>query len=99
MREFLRSRNIALCLLCIAILTAVGVGYYALFRSGSQIVTKGDQPNQWAFVSVLYVCMLLGMASNYAYARFMTSRPTRLPFDVGNFVAPMLVSPIVFIPL
>jgi hypothetical protein len=96
---FLRNRNIARSLLLIAILSAAGAGYYALFQTGSQIRPKGDQPNQWAFIVVLYVCMLLGMASNYAYGRFATTRSTRPPFDAGNFVAPILVSPIVFIPL
>jgi hypothetical protein len=99
LRNFLLSKNIARSLLLIAILSAVGVGYYALFESGSQIRPKGDQPNQWAFIVVLYVCMLLGMASNYAYGRFVKTKSARPPFDAGNFVAPMLASPLVFIPL
>lgn len=96
---FVRGRNILWSLLLIAILSAVGVGYHVFFQSSSQISPKGDQPHQWAFIVVLYAFMLLGMASNYLYGRFETTKSTRPPFDAGNFVAPIFVSPIVFIPL
>jgi hypothetical protein len=69
------------------------------FQSSSEIRPKGDQPHQWAFIVVLYACMLLGMASNYLYGRSATTKSTRPPFDAWNFVKPMLASPIVFIPL
>lgn len=98
-RDFLRSRNVARSLLVAAIILAAGAGYYALFQSGSQIRPKGDQPNQWAFIGVLYIFMLLGMASNYLYGRFSMTKSTRPQFDTGNLAAPMMASPIVFIPL
>jgi hypothetical protein len=94
-----RRKRVARSLVLIAILSAVGAGYYALFQSGSQIRSKGDQPNQVAFIVVLYICMMLGMASNYVYGRLSTAKAARPPFDAGNFIAPILVSPIVFIPL
>jgi hypothetical protein len=96
---FVRSRSIARTLVLLAVLSAVGAGYYTLFQSGSQIRPKADQPNQAAFIAVLYICMMLGMGSNYVYGRFSTAKAARPPFDAGNFIAPILVSPIIFIPL
>ncbi|MDZ7290105.1 MAG: hypothetical protein ONB44_01635 [candidate division KSB1 bacterium] len=50
-------------------------------------------------VIILYVCMLLGMAAQYAYTRFEKPKQQRPQFDFGLFVAPIFTSPIVFIPL
>ena len=97
--RFVRNRNILRSLLAIGVLIAFGAGYYVLFQSGSQIQAKGEQPHQSAFIVVLYVCMLLGMAANYFYRRYVATKTVRPPFDVGNFIAPIFVSPIVFIPL
>lgn len=96
---FVRNRNVVRSLLLIAIISAVGYGYYTLFQAGIRFQPKGDQPSQWALIVVLYFVMLLGMASNYLYARFSATASTRPPFDVLNFIAPIFVSPIVFIPL
>jgi hypothetical protein len=98
-RNFLRSKKIGPILLWIAVLSTCGGGYVALFRSTSQIQLKGDQPHEGAFVVILYICMLAGMAANYLYGRFASPERSRQPFDLGNFLAPILVSPIVFIPL
>jgi hypothetical protein len=64
-RGFVRSRNIGRSFLHVAVLLACAGTYLALFQSGSHIQPKGDQPHQWAFVVVLYLCMLAGMAANY----------------------------------
>ena len=96
---FLRSKKIATGLLSGAILLAAGAGYRALFQSTSGIQSKGDQPHQGAFLAALYVSMLLGMASNYLYGLLSTTKSARLPFDARNFFAPMIISPLVFIPL
>jgi drug/metabolite transporter (DMT)-like permease len=98
-REFLRSRNTWRSLLSAAAVLAFAVGYFTWFQSTSQVQPKSDQPNEWAFVVVLYLFMLAGMASSYLYGRFASSRTNREPFDIWNFVAPVVVSPIVFIPL
>ena len=96
---FLRDRGIMHSLLLVALLSAAGVGYYALFQSGTQVLPKGDQPIQWPLLLVLYVCMLLGMASSSVYGRLSLPKLTRPPFDAGNLIAPFVVSPIIFIPL
>jgi hypothetical protein len=97
--DFARSRNIGRSFLYAAVLLAWGGTYLDLFQSGSRVQPKGDQPHQWAFVVVLYICMLAGMAANHLYDRFASPKPDRQLFDIGNFLAPMLVSPIIFIPL
>ena len=99
LRGFLRDRRIVRTLLPVTLLSAAGAGYYALFQSDTQVLPKGDQPNQWPFIVVLYLWMLLGMAANYAYGRLTVTKQARPPFDAGNFIAPILVSPIVFMPL
>jgi hypothetical protein len=98
-RDFVRSRSIGRSFLHVVVLLACGGTYLGLFQSGSRVLPKGDQPHQWAFVVVLYICMLAGMAATHLYDRFASPKPDRRPFDLGNFIAPMLVSPIVFIPL
>lgn len=47
----------------------------------------------------LFICMLLGMASQSLYWRFEQPKRQRPPWDWGMFVAPVFASPIVFIPL
>jgi hypothetical protein len=39
------------------------------------------------------------MLSQYLYARFTTPAGQRPPFDWGSFIAPIFVSPIIFVPL
>lgn len=51
------------------------------------------------FAVVLYGCMLFGMLGSYGYNRLSIPRAQRPEFDLGLFLAPMLASPLVFIPL
>lgn len=51
------------------------------------------------FVIVLYVCMVLGMLAQYVHTRLEQPKRKRKKFDFGVFIAPVLASPIVFIPL
>src|SRR5436309_4203722 len=50
-------------------------------------------------ILLLYGAMLAGMLAHYLYLRFERPRNRRTRFDLGNFLAPVLVSPIVFLPL
>jgi hypothetical protein len=61
-------------------------------------VAKGASEDL-AFALVLYVCMLLGMASQHLYARLEQPKRRRPRFDWGVFLAPAFASPIVFLPL
>ncbi len=62
-------------------------------------VSKGESGDDIYFIIVLYVIMLLGMVANYAYQRFSTEKSERKQWDFGLFLAPVFVSPIIFIPL
>jgi len=83
----------------VVLLIACGVGYLSFFQSNSQIQPKGGAQPQWAVVVVLYVFMVMGMLSHYLYDRFTDPPSTRQEIDIGNFLAPILISPIVFAPL
>ncbi len=78
-------------------------GFFLLFRFfhiPDNIVPKGDGAGIY-FVIILYFFMLLGMLASYAYAHLSLPKKERKEkeFDWGLFIAPVLASPIVFIPL
>ena len=47
----------------------------------------------------MYVCMLAGMAAEYLYHYFDASPSQPRKFELGTFVKPFLVSPLIFMPL
>jgi hypothetical protein len=47
----------------------------------------------------LYLSMLAGMLAHYGYVSLERPRGRRRKFDLGVFLAPIFVSPIVFLPL
>jgi hypothetical protein len=53
----------------------------------------------WPMYLLAYVAMLCGMLSQYLYDWLSKSASDRTRFDWRNFVAPVLVSPIIFVPL
>ncbi len=60
---------------------------------------KGAESKEVYFVILLYVCMLLGLVSQYVYDRYSRSKRKRKKFDIGELIAPIAASPIVFLPL
>ena len=62
------------------------------------VVAKGPGEDLM-LAAALYLCMLLGMFSQYLYRRLERPKRRRLKWDWGLFVAPVFASPIVFIPL
>jgi hypothetical protein len=70
-----------------------------LFYESSDITLKGEEDNSLYFAIVLYLCMIIGMFSHYAYTRFTKPKDKRPSFDLGLFLAPFFTSPIIFIPL
>jgi hypothetical protein len=73
----------------------------ALFRPEDSTVSKGSEPTSlgWSIYLIAYVAMVAGMFSQYLYARFAKEAALRPPFDWGSFIAPIFVSPIIFLPL
>ena len=55
--------------------------------------------NEVYFIIVLYLFMVLGMFASYAYRHFSREKAERKQWDFGLFIAPVFVSPIIFIPL
>lgn len=64
-----------------------------------ELQARGRDDAQWALVAALYVAMVLGMLAHYVYGRLQRLRGRRRKFDVGALLAPVFVSPIVFLPL
>ncbi len=61
-------------------------------------VARGDNSEVY-FIIVLYVIMVLGMLASYAFQHFSKEMAERKEWDFGLFVAPVFVSPVIFIPL
>ena len=61
-------------------------------------VGKGDN-NEVYFIIVLYVIMVLGMLASYAFQHFSKQKAGRKEWDIGLFLAPVFISPVIFIPL
>ena len=61
-------------------------------------VARGDN-NEVYFIIVLYLLMVLGMLASYAFQHFSKEKAERKEWDFGLFVAPVFVSPVIFIPL
>ncbi|MCH8955994.1 hypothetical protein IIA28_11865 [candidate division KSB1 bacterium] len=63
-----------------------------------ELVAKGDN-NEVIFIIVLYLLMVLGMLASYAFQHFSKEKMERKEWDIGLFLAPVFVSPVIFIPL
>jgi hypothetical protein len=96
---FRESKSIGRLIFWLAALALCGGIYFFLFQKAYDLQPKGAQPNQTAFVIVLYLCMVAGMACHYFYAIFLLPKRKRPSFDLGGLLAPMFASPLVFIPL
>jgi hypothetical protein len=82
------------------LLLACAATYFLSFRTPSGLQPKGaTPPSELGFILVLYVCTSLGMAAHFLYTHFTKPLKARPRFDFGRFLAPLLVSPIVFIPI
>lgn len=85
--------------LLLFLLSACGAAYFFTFQSGVSLSSKGERSDDLVLIGVLYGCVLLGMVCDYLYALVTRPKSEREGFEVGAFLAPLLVSPIVFIPL
>jgi hypothetical protein len=81
-------------------LLVCGAIYFLAFRTASGVQPKGPTPpNELGFMLVLYVCTSLGMVAHFLYIHYTKPLRVRPRFDFGRFLAPLLISPIVFIPV
>lgn len=89
------TRNLIFHLLLIIIYILVFFGY-VLFND---LTPKSGQDDHLYLIIALYLFMILGMLAHYGYTRFSQPAKIRKKFDLGFFLAPVLVSPIIFFPL
>lgn len=89
------AMNVALLALYILFLHYL-FGFPALDLASSKGPGSGDF---FLLSSALYVCMVAGMGAEYLYHYLDASDPGRRRFEVGTFVKPFLISPMVFMPL
>ena len=68
------------------------------FPFPSRISAKGSEAGL-AFYTALYVSVLMGMASQFAFRHFSQPRESRVPWDWGLFIAPLFAAPAIFGPL
>jgi hypothetical protein len=72
---------------------------FSFFLFNGQLTPKSAQDEQLYLIIALYLFMILGMLAHYGYTRFSQPAKIRKKFNLGYFLAPVLVSPIVFFPL
>ena len=62
-------------------------------------IAKGSGNNNFLPIAIaMFVCMVLGMAAESLY-HYFDAPPDKRQFDIGSFLKPFLVSPLVFMPL
>jgi hypothetical protein len=96
--RYLKSKNVRnliihLFLIIIYILVFFGFVFF------NNLTPKGGQDEHIYLIIALYIFMILGMLAHYGYNRLSQPAKTRKKFDLGYFIAPVLVSPIIFFPL
>jgi hypothetical protein len=93
-------RLLLLAAAIIALNRILGFPKILLSPEEATIISKGsDQGEDWLFLASAYVCMILGMLSQYMYSRFALEPQARGRIDWGSLLGPVFVSPIIFLPL
>jgi hypothetical protein len=80
------------------LIIAGGVIIYRFFFPGAAIIPKGRGSDNTYFIIALYLFLILGMFAHYGFGYLTQSSKKRKKFNLGYFMAPILVSPIVFLP-
>ena len=83
-----------------AVILMACAGFFWRFYDfwGASPVAKGVADDIRPLI-LLYLSMLLGMCANYFHRHFSREKALRKKWDFGLFIAPMFVSPVIFIPL
>ncbi len=99
---FARQRRLRPFLFSIAVLGGLALMLHRLFGFPAAqpiLASKSLGSNELPIIGVLFACMLFGMLAHWLYVWLETPQPTRPTFDLGLFIAPILASPIIFVPL
>ena len=99
---FSQHRRPARLVVHLATLASLAVLLHFLFgfpRRGAVLSPSGAPASELPLIAVLFGFMLAGMLAHWLYGWLETPQRERPSFDLGMFLAPVLASPIVFIPL
>jgi uncharacterized membrane protein YjgN (DUF898 family) len=88
------------------VLSLVGLFFYVLllrllfgFPAAHLEIAKGPAHTNFLLLTLaMFTCMVLGMAAESLY-HYLDTPADKRQFDLGTFVKPFLVSPLVFMPL
>ena len=100
--RFVKLKNVTAFAIQLAVLGLAAWLIYTLFYTPGAPVARGDDDGGDVYLIIwLFIFMVLGMLANYLYQYFSKPKAARdkLEFDIGLFIAPVFVSPIIFIPL
>lgn len=99
--RFIKFKNARSFVIQVVLLGLASYLLYALFYTPNAPTPKGEEDNNIYLIVWLFIFMLLGMLGNYLYGYFSKPQKERkkIKFDFGLFIAPVFVSPIIFIPL
>jgi hypothetical protein len=96
--HYIKSKNVRSLLIHLFLIIACGAVLSWFFFPQSTVIPKGTGPDNTYFIIALYLFLLLGMFANYGFSYLSQPSKKRKKFDLGYFMAPILVSPIVFLP-
>jgi hypothetical protein len=105
---FSKDRNLARLVLQLLLLGGLVFFLHAIFgfpnallRLKDATISKGSEAvaADWPIYVIAYLSMLAGMFCQYLYTLFSKEAAQRPMFDWGSFIAPVFVSPIIFVPL
>jgi hypothetical protein len=105
---FWKDRNLTRLVLRLLLLIGVLFALHGIFgfpkallRPEDATFSKGSEgaAADWPLYLIAYLSMLAGMLCQFLYTRFSREAAQRSPFDWGSFIAPVFVSPIIFVPL
>jgi hypothetical protein len=96
--QYRGDKKVGLLVARLMALSAITVLFKVTLGFPFSLAGRGSEVGMQMLVA-LYISMGLGMVAQYLHRYLELPRDKRGGFDLGQFLAPVLVSPIVFIPL
>jgi hypothetical protein len=103
--KFLLSKKVSYFIINSIILILCVIVLYKYFYIAEIPIPKGSQDTTsfttWLTIGLCFIAMIIGMLCQFLYLYYTLPKKDRdkLKKDWGGFIAPICVSPIVFIPL
>jgi hypothetical protein len=100
LRQFVLSNNKRhLFINLILIVLCIFIVYKNFFFIETPVAKGPDNSDIYLIILICYIVMLLGMLCHFLFFHYVLSREKRGKFDWGRFLAPIFISPIIFIPI